>query len=61
MQAHFLPASQPGAAPAWSALPFVLAEQSSSHDPKEAGGGETWLPWLTILVVIGLIITALFV
>jgi|688.fasta_scaffold164294_2 hypothetical protein len=61
MQAHFLPASQPGAAPAWSALPFALAERSSSQASEQSSGGETWLPWLTILVVIGLIITALFV
>jgi hypothetical protein len=61
MQAHLLPASQPGAAPAWSALPFALAEQPSSHAPAQTSSGEAWLPWLTILVVIGLIITALFV
>jgi len=56
------PASQPGVAPLYSSLPFVLASQ-----PAMTGGdgvppsGEPWLPWSALIVVIGLIISALFV
>lgn len=61
MQAPLLPTSQPGVAPAWSSLPFALGEQATSHNQTRAGDAEAWLPWLTILAVIALIITALFV
>lgn len=61
MQASLLPTSQPGVAPAWAALPFVLGGQATAAGHAHAGDGEAWLPWLTILVVIGSIITALFV
>lgn len=61
MQAHLLPTSQPGVAPAWSALPFVLGGEATAASHVRAGDGDAWLPWLTILTVIGLIITALFV
>lgn len=71
MQAQFLPTRQPGAIPPWSSLPFVLAQQATSPAHAHTShahtshahtvDAETWLPWLTILVVIGLMITALFV
>lgn len=62
MQGWLLPASQPGAVPLWSFLPFVLAPQATPDTiTATSTPGEAWLPWLTLLVVIGLIITALFV
>lgn len=56
------PVSQPGVAPQWSTLPFVLTTASQPprvHD--EFASGDGWLPWLALIVAIGLIITALFV
>ena len=62
MQSWLLPASQPGAAPFWSSLPFILNVQTSPNPlPAQPTTSEAWLPWLTLLVVIGLVITALFV
>lgn len=66
MQAQLLPSSLPGAVPGWSSLPFLLAGQAitatvNDGGDKRAGAAEAWLPWLTILVAIGSIITALFV
>lgn len=61
MQAPLLPINHPGLAPTWSSLPFVLTAQATTTGNDPAGDTETWLPWLTILVVIGAIITALFV
>ncbi len=61
MQALLLPTSQPGIAPACFSLPFVLTGQATTPSSDQTGDTETWLPWLTVLVVIGAIITALFV
>jgi hypothetical protein len=61
MQAQLLPTSQPGAPPPWSSLPFLLAEQATAAASDRAVVAEAWLPWVTILVVIGLLLTALFI
>lgn len=64
MQAPLLPGSQPGAIPPWSSLPFILAEQANAASNERSDTDEAsllWLPWLTILAVIGLMLTALFV
>jgi len=67
MQSPLLPTSQPGAPPPWSALPFILTEQANAagHECNERSNTDEasllWLPWLTLLAVIGLLITALFV
>ena len=56
------PVSQPGVASQWSTLPFVMTTASQptrAHDDYASSDG--WLPWLALLVAIGLIITALFV
>lgn len=57
-----LPARQPGVAPSWSAFPFVLAETTVAPDdaqPTQLAAPS--LAWLSLVVVIGLIISALFV
>lgn len=62
IRALLWPVSQPGVAPQWSALPFVMTTPSrpiSAHDASASS--EAWLPWLALVVVMGLIITALFV
>lgn len=64
MQAPLLPTSQPGAPPTWSTLPLLLAEQANAASQEHTSADEAslpWLSWLTILVVISLLITALFV
>lgn len=62
IRALLWPVSQPGSAPPWSALPFVMTTVSPplrAHDAS--AGSEAWLPWLALVVVVALIITALFV
>ena len=62
LRAWLWPISQPGVAPQWSALPFVMTTPSlpiSAHDASASS--DAWLPWLALVVVMGLIITALFV
>lgn len=64
-----LPTTQPGVAPRWLSLPFVLLEQAStSVSNGETVGGETvtasqdlWVQWLTLFTVIGLLIFSLFI
>ena len=72
LQAALLPATQPGITPLWSSLPFVIGAQSQPSatspayapvpvDPAQEQAQEQALPWLALLVVIGLIVSALFV
>jgi len=60
MHSLLMPETQPGIAALWSSLPFVLVAQAASAD---AGVAERdgWLQWLTLLVVVGLLIVALFI
>lgn len=62
MNAWLWPVSQPGVVPQWSALPFVMATlQPPPSANDEPASDAAWLPWLALIVVIGLIIAALFV
>ncbi len=62
MHSLFMPESQPGVAPFWSSLPFVLATQVQATNPESVTVDQDgWLQWLTLLVVVGLLIVALFI
>ena len=68
LQSYVLPESQPGVTPLWSSLPFVLRAQIQPSTAAFAYttapvdlAQEQALPWLALLVVIGLIVSALFV
>ena len=68
LHASLLPETQPGVTPLWSSMPFVLGAQSqpSATSPAYAvvpvdPAKEQALPWLALLVVIGLLVSALFV
>ena len=61
MQAWLWPSRQPGVTAPWSALPFRLAMPKSTASVHEEGAdGDLGLAWLALVVVIGLVITALF-
>ena len=56
------PVSQPGVMHQWSTLPFGLTSLKPSTSADDASANnDVGLAWLALVVVIGLIITALFV
>ena len=56
------PSSQPGVTRQWSALPFMLTTPEPPTSANVASSNnDAGLAWLTLVAVIGLIITALFV
>lgn len=61
VHAWLWPDRHPGGAPRWAALPFVLPAPkppAADHAPNDPA---MWFSWLALVVVIGLVITALFV
>ncbi len=65
MHSLLMPASQPGVTPLGSALPLVLVAQAASNDETvrvvNTVDPDPWLQWLTLLMVVGLFIVALFI
>ena len=64
MQSLLLPATQPGVAARWLSLPFALVAQAQvAGDTANTvlDDQDAWLQWLTLLVVVGLLIVALFI
>jgi len=68
LHASLLPETQLGVKPLWSSMPFVMGAQSqpSAATPEPTTvpidqAEEPMLPWLALLVVIGLIVSALFI
>ncbi len=64
MQSLLLPETQLGVAARWSSLPFALVAQAQAVGDAESADvddQDAWLQWLTLLIVVGLLIVALFI